>query len=105
MDAAIQWVHGSGCQSEGMDVTKACPECEPVKGEPTRDENSMPIPASAYPVDNIMAGIAKSSECQRTYPLDPLTAEDPCEDCGRDERKHEIAPYKHSGVAAADDER
>lgn len=30
--------------------------------------------------------------CNRTYPLDPLTAEDPCEDCGRDERKHEIGP-------------
>lgn len=28
--------------------------------------------------------------CPRTYPLDPNTAEDPCEDCGRDERKHEI---------------
>lgn len=30
--------------------------------------------------------------CPRTYPLDPNTAEDPCEDCGRDERKHEIGP-------------
>lgn len=30
--------------------------------------------------------------CKRTYPLDPTTAEDPCEECGRDERKHEIGP-------------
>lgn len=33
-----------------------------------------------------------ATPCPRTYPLDPLTAEDPCEDCGRDERKHEIGP-------------
>jgi hypothetical protein len=31
------------------------------------------------------------NDCKRTYPLDPDTAEDPCEDCGRDQRKHEIA--------------
>ena len=32
--------------------------------------------------------------CGRTYPSDPDTAEDPCEDCGRDQRKHEqpLAP-------------
>jgi len=28
--------------------------------------------------------------CPRRYPLDPLTAEDPCEDCGADQRKHDI---------------
>jgi hypothetical protein len=36
-------------------------------------------------------GFTPVHECQRTYPLDPDTAEDPCEDCGRDQRKHEIA--------------
>lgn len=35
-------------------------------------------------------GLAARVECQRTYPNDPLTAEDPCEDCGRDQRKHEL---------------
>lgn len=37
---------------------------------------------------------AEAEACQRTYPLDPLTAEDPCEDCGRDQRKHEITPFE-----------
>lgn len=27
-------------------------------------------------------------DCSRTYPANPDTAENPCEDCGRDERKH-----------------
>lgn len=34
--------------------------------------------------------VACPAECARTYPIDPLTAEDPCEDCGRDQRKHDI---------------
>lgn len=37
--------------------------------------------------------------CKRTYPLDPLTAEDPCDDCGRDERKHEIGPREPEAPA------
>lgn len=28
--------------------------------------------------------------CKRKYPIDALTAEDPCEDCGRDQRKHDF---------------
>ena len=36
--------------------------------------------------------MSEPDACKRTYPLDPDTAEDPCEDCGRDERKHEIGP-------------
>jgi DNA repair exonuclease SbcCD ATPase subunit len=45
--------------------------------EADRDKANPPIDATA---------------CPRTYPLDPLTAEDPCEDCGRDQRKHDIRP-------------
>jgi hypothetical protein len=40
--------------------------------------------------------------CPRTYPNDPNTAEDPCEDCGRDERKHEIGPRAGHIRRAAD---
>jgi hypothetical protein len=29
-----------------------------------------------------------SDECTRTYAVNPDTAEEPCEDCGRDQRKH-----------------
>ena len=29
-----------------------------------------------------------TEECTRTYAVNPDTAEDPCEDCGRDQRKH-----------------
>lgn len=29
-----------------------------------------------------------SDECTRTYAVNPETAEEPCEDCGRDKRKH-----------------
>jgi hypothetical protein len=31
-------------------------------------------------------------DCPRVYPANPDTAENPCEDCGRDERKHELPP-------------
>lgn len=40
----------------------------------------------------LLAAQPATAPCTRTYPLDPNTAEDPCDDCGRDQRKHEIAP-------------
>jgi hypothetical protein len=53
-------------------------------------------PTCAHPAifvaDGVCKACGKPAPCTRTYPLDPLTAEDPCDDCGRDQRKHEIAP-------------
>lgn len=103
-EALVQrYVHGAGCQSEGYDVTTACPECEPVKGEPTRDDGGFWHPPLHTDVFGKVESVNATEErtqyledygnvdaCQRRYPLDPLTAEDPCEDCGRDQRKHDV---------------
>jgi hypothetical protein len=94
-DAVIQWVHGSGCQLEGQESrADECIECEPAKGEPTRDENGT-WHAQPPSVDLFGPLTANAGQpCPRTYPRDPDTAEDPCEDCGRDQRKHEAAPFE-----------
>lgn len=47
---------------------------------------------SVHPGAKLWTGQPAVWPCPRTYPLDPVTAEDPCEQCGRDEGKHEIGP-------------
>jgi hypothetical protein len=51
--------------------------------------------AGLMPIDKPID--ARVDACPRTYPLDPSTAEDPCEDCGRDQRKHD-SPRERSDL-------
>src|SRR5690606_29735659 len=46
-------------------------------------------------------GAISDTPCPRTYPLGPDTAEDPCEDCGRDQRKHELADPERQRIIDA----
>lgn len=67
--------HSSECSKAG-ELTSACPECTP--------QTKLDEWGALVHNQDLMGGI----ECHRYYTVDPDTAEEPCEVCGRDQRKH-----------------